>query len=650
MRKFAFLILLLSTSNLFSQQTYKNIDSLLLKLKSSKEDTAKVMLYHKISGHYNVTHLDSSKTFSEDGIKLADKLNFQEGKMFNLNNLGNYYERKTDYKNAMLKYDESLEIAKKLNSTKGFAVILNNIATIYIRKAEYDKAIELLFDALKAEETLGNENGIAQAYNNIGVCYYYQQNFEKTTFYLTKALEIQERLGNYDGLINGYNNVGAILDYQKKYAEAIESYKKGLEISKKINDKKLEATQLFNIGIAYHQLDNYDKSKEYFDQSTSLRENIKDFNGMANNYLGYSDLFAKTGKLNKAETNLNKALSIAGEHNLKLQKREAYKGLSELYKIRGNYKTANSYLEDYILVKDSILNENNSRIIAEAETKYQTEKKEKEILSHRADIAEKELKLSKKNTQLIGLGVLAVVLGLLGYLFFNQQKLKNKQLQKENELKDALIKIETQNRLQEQRLHISRDLHDNIGAQLTFIISSLDNLKYGFKIPSKLEGKLKSISEFTTSTIYELRDTIWAMNKSQINFEDLQTRISNFIDKAKISSNGINYNFNVDQNVSEDIVFSSVQGMNIYRIIQEAINNSIKYANPKNINVNVSSKNNSLAIEIADDGQGFNQKDIELGNGINNMKKRSLELDAGFLLDSKEGSGTTIQLLIPINT
>ena len=140
------------------------------------------------------------------------------------------------------------------------------------------------------------------------------------------------------------------------------------------------------------------------------------------------------------------------------------------------------------------------------------------------------------------------------------------------------------------------------------------------------------------------------MNKSQINFEDLQTRISNFIDKAKISSNGISYNFNVNQNVSEDIVFSSVQGMNIYRIIQEAINNSIKYANSKNINVNVSSKNNSLAIEIADDGQGFNQKDVELGNGINNMKKRSIELDAGFLLDSKEGSGTTIQLLIPINT
>ena len=70
-------------------------------------------------------------------------------------------------------------------------------------------------------------------------------------------------------------------------------------------------------------------------------------------------------------------------------------------------------------------------------------------------------------------------------MFYNQQKLKNRQLQKENELKDALIKIETQNRLQEQRLRISRDLHDNIGAQLTFIISSIDYLKYGFEIKNE---------------------------------------------------------------------------------------------------------------------------------------------------------------------
>lgn len=185
----------------------------------------------------------------------------------------------------------------------------------------------------------------------------------------------------------------------------------------------------------------------------------------------------------------------------------------------------------------------------------------------------------------MGLGVLAVILSLLGYLFYSQQRIKNRQLQKENELKDALIKIETQNRLQEQRLRISRDLHDNIGAQLTFIISSLDNLKYGFQLPEKLSNKLKSISEFTSTTIYELRDTIWAMNKNEISLEDLQSRISNFIDKANFATDRIKFDFKSNASDDKNFTLTSVQGMNVYRIVQEAINNALKYANAKNITV-----------------------------------------------------------------
>src|SRR5690606_2488490 len=201
---------------------------------------------------------------------------------------------------------------------------------------------------------------------------------------------------------------------------------------------------------------------------------------------------------------------------------------------------------------------------------FETEKKENEILKQRAQLAEKDLVVRRKNLWLFGSLGFALVLALLGYLLFNQQKLKNRQLQKEVELKFALAKIETQNQLQEQRLRISRDLHDNIGAQLTFIISSIDNLKYGFKdISEKLGNKLSSISNFTSQTIYELRDTIWAMNKECITFEDLQSRIANFIEHAKNASEKIEYSFNIDKNVNDSLVFSSVEGMNIYRIIQE---------------------------------------------------------------------------------
>ena len=238
-----------------------------------------------------------------------------------------------------------------------------------------------------------------------------------------------------------------------------------------------------------------------------------------------------------------------------------------------------------------------------------------------------------------------MLLGILGYLFYNQQRLKNHQLQKESELKTALAKIETQNKLQEQRLRISRDLHDNIGAQLTFIISSLDNLKYRFKdMGDQLSGKLSSISGFTSQTIYELRDTIWAMNKENITFEDLQVRISNFIDQAKVASEKTSFSFEIDSEVNKEHILTSVEGMNTYRVIQEAVNNALKYSEATEIAVGISEVNDSINIAIKDNGIGFAETKVEVGNGLNNMKKRARELGANFVINSGAGEGTTIAL------
>lgn len=200
-------------------------------------------------------------------------------------------------------------------------------------------------------------------------------------------------------------------------------------------------------------------------------------------------------------------------------------------------------------------------------------------------------------------------------------------------------------KIYEQRLKISRDLHDNIGAQLTFIISSIDNLKYGFNIKNdKLTGKLNSISAFTKETIYELRDTIWAMNKDGVSLEDLQVRISNFIDKAHLASRSTQFSFNIDDLLASNLVFTSVQGMNIYRIIQEAVNNAIKYAESTHVNVDIKKINDVILFTIIDNGKGFKSETIEFGNGLNNMRKRAQDINAEFRIESKIKEGTQIIL------
>lgn len=220
-------------------------------------------------------------------------------------------------------------------------------------------------------------------------------------------------------------------------------------------------------------------------------------------------------------------------------------------------------------------------------------------------------------------------------------------MQKELELKDALATIKTQNRLQEQRLSISRDLHDNIGSQLTFIISSIDNLKFITKDANdKLKEKLTSISSFTSDTIFQLRDTIWAMNKNEISIEDLQARILSFVEKAK-QATGNSIEFKFKSNVDNDKKLTSIVGMNLFRVIQEAINNAIKYAKASTIQISAIEKNNEATITIKDNGIGFNLNEVELGNGLKNIEKRVSDIKGKVFINSKIEKGTTIKIEIP---
>jgi signal transduction histidine kinase len=88
--------------------------------------------------------------------------------------------------------------------------------------------------------------------------------------------------------------------------------------------------------------------------------------------------------------------------------------------------------------------------------------------------------------------------------------------------------------------------------------------------------------------------------------------------------------------------------MNIYRIIQEAINNALKYADANAIDVQFKKVENELFVSIIDNGKGFDPTTVEEGNGLNNMKKRAHEIDGNINIHSETSKGTTVQLQMPI--
>lgn len=379
------------------------------------------------------------------------------------------------------------------------------------------------------------------------------------------------------------------------------------------------------------------EAKSLLDYAFKIRKDIKDIYGIAEN-LNYYGFYFKQIKDDKRSINyFNQAIEWSKKHDFPYLTQDNFKELSSVYERNKDFRKALQAFKNHIEVKDSIFNSDVRNKQSELDIEYETEQKEKEILIQKA-------KLAEKNLWILGGFSLTIIAILLGFLLFSKQKQKTLQLQKENDLKDALLKIETQNKLQEQRLRISRDLHDNIGSQLTFIISTIDNLKYGLKDnDQKIINKLHSLSGFTKETIAELRDTIWAMNKDKISFEDLKIRISNFIENAQIASNGIDFEFNCQDNFAP-VSLSSVEGINSYRIIQESINNALKHAKATKVSVEVLCENQFIEIIIKDNGIGFDEENNVLGNGLSNLKKRAKELNGEILVTSQLKKGTTIVL------
>ncbi|WP_335974180.1 sensor histidine kinase [Gaetbulibacter jejuensis] len=596
----------------------------------------------------NDSAMDMYKTNPQKSIELLEKALTISEKNKVVNNIALSKNNLGIVKRDLGLFTEAKSLSTAALETSTDSIIIasayNNVGACNRNLGLYEDALAAYVEALKIYDAKSMDSHRATVTNNIGTVYSYLGMNQQAIENHLKAKDIFEAEDNKKGMSEVYNSIAIIYANDGDLLKSLDYFKASLKLEEDLNSQKGIAESTNNVGAVYYYLEEIDSALFYFNKSVKAERAIGNQTGIGATYNNIADVLIENNRLEEAKVYLDSGYYYTRKAKSATDIETALHNYSQYYEAKNQPQKALEYYKSFTLFRDSILNIETNGKVAELEIQYQTEKKEKEILSQRADLAEKELDLSKKNNYILGLVALAIVLSLLGYLVYSQQKIKNRQLLRENQLKDALAKIETQSKLQDQRLRISRDLHDNIGAQLTFIISSLDNLKYGFKLPEKLGDKLKSISTFTSSTIYELRDTIWAMNKNEISIEDLQSRISNFIDKAHIASEGIEFNFKKGERINDDLQFTSVEGMNIYRIIQEAVNNAIKYAEATKIMVEVNQVDDKLLVQVSDNGKGFDVLKVELGNGLNNMKKRAHEIDGELTVTSAEGNGTTVKL------
>jgi signal transduction histidine kinase len=531
------------------------------------------------------------------------------------------------------------EDAKKCNYSLGEAQSYSNLSLVYYYQGKYEKDLFYSLKAISAFEKMNDKEKLAIEFGELGYRMK-KRDLLKAQKYLKKGMSISQKNNLQKPLLSIYNNYGVLKEMQNQLDSALFFYNKGLELKEKIRDSLGIPYSLNNIAGVYLIRKQYGKAKINYQKALDIRQKLNDQIGVSENLSYFGDLYLAQKQYNQAIYYYQKTADNTLKSNYVDLLQYSYKKLSECYELQGNTNLALKNFKNYAQFKDSIINKETNAAIAELEVKFETNEKEKLLL-------QKEIEVKNTRDKLIAVSSLALFIGLIGFLIYRQQKLKNKQQEQEFQLKSAIAQIESQNQLQEQRLSISRDLHDNIGAQLTFVISSVDNLKHGNQITdNKITNQLTKISDFTKSTIIELRDTIWAMNNNEFSFEDLRSRIFNFIEKAKSAKEDVDFKFNVDESL-QDLKFSSIVGINLYRTIQESINNVVKYADANEILVEVKNVSNKIQIEIQDNGKGFDIEKTDFGNGLHNMKKRIEEIDGTFEINSLIGRGTKIRFEIP---
>jgi len=427
MNKYFFLLILASLIGYSLVAQQNKIDSLLNILKTSKADTLQVNVLNGLARQF--LRKDSVKGFQyvEQALQVAEKIEYKKGIAETYSVIGNAYSMKNEYGNSIANYLKSLKVNEEVGDKKGIATVCSALGATYISIGNYSNALNYCLKSLKINEEYGNKIETANVYNTIGAIYYYQLNYLKALDNFLKSLKIEEEIKNNKGMAMAYGNIGSLYGMLHDFGKALEYNLKGLKINEELGNKEGIAWSYSNIGVSYEKLMNYPKALENHFRAFKMNRDLGDKEGMIHSYDNIGSIYMFQNKLEESSNYLNMSLNLSKEIDNKEGIRESYFSLSNLYEKKGNYKQDYVYHKLFSDIKDTLLNEQSSKQIAEMNTKYESEKKEKDIQILTKDKNLQQAEISKQ--KLIRNGTIGgLVLALLvAFVLFNRFKVISKQ-------------------------------------------------------------------------------------------------------------------------------------------------------------------------------------------------------------------------------
>jgi len=610
-----------------------SIDSLLIALDTQKGEDKVNTCYQLVQNLRNSP--DSVIVYINRGLNLSGEINYAKGLLKGYNELAVYwYDRgQTDSSIAATKNALKLLTDKPtIESVQTFS----NYGLALRQKARYVESAEWYLKSLSDAETVKDSASMVKSLHNLGVIYRFLGDSNTSLNYYNKGLRISEKIHLDSYVAKTLGNIALLKQSEGKLDEAEAAFEKSIKTFRKLDDKQGAAITLMDIGRLNQQLENFDQARKLYEESIALSREIQDHIGVIYTAQNLASLESQLKNYNRALQLVDTALAESEKLNFKQGIKDAYNSYSVLHAEMGNYKKAFDNRILYESWKDTVANESYLKAIKELETKYETEKKQNEILSLSEENLLKETTIAKKNSWIQTLSIGGISLAILGaslFVFFRQKSRLSQQ--------NAVFAAMAQTEIREQH-RIARDLHDSIGVMLAAVKNQLSGLHPENK---KEQEQLKKSQQLLNRTADETRRIAHNMMPEELTkfglINALESLLESIASEKKIETDFVHYGLEERLN--------PIKELHIYRIVQELFQNIQRHAKAKYGSLQLTKHPDELNLLVEDDGVGFEtNNDSNEGLGLKNIISRVNFLKGTMKIDSSKGTGTSININIPM--
>lgn len=420
----------------------------------STNDSVKVDLLISIAAEfYSSSNYDSAIFYANLALDLSENQKYLKGQSKASEVIAEVYFDKELYDSTILFFSKSIEAKQILGDKKGEAYCLHVIGLAYRKLNKLERAIDYEFKSLKIAEEICDQRRIGYVSNGIAIIYQTLKQYPKAIYYYEKLLKISIELNDEKDIADAYNNLGTVHMEMKEFDKAYKYYFKAFKIYQKVKDRPGLALVYSNIGNVYLEKHKMDSAILFQERGLRIELELDNREGIADSYENIASIYYKSGDYDKSVAMYRSALSYTKENDL-IQL--IYDKITRAYIHLGDSDNAIHYHNLSLSLKDSIYNRETKNIIAELQTKYETEKKESEIKILTKENELKSLRLKKNSILLYSVSGILLLIVVLVIVILSAYRAKNKAnqllVQKNTEILAQKEEIETQrDKIEEQR-------------------------------------------------------------------------------------------------------------------------------------------------------------------------------------------------------